>query len=370
MAISRKPALVDVPAVELTNLRAGAGPSGLVAAKTLLHNAPKGAFQVSVFDAQDGIGGLWPTSKTDTGRLVHPLMVANQSRHTMHFSDLAWDAAAPQLPRAWQVGKYLERYLDRYLTGHPDFELRLGTRIVRADPMQDGRAGWQVLLRGPDGTEETRTFQRLIVASGYFGKPIIPDSLAEPAAVPVVPSSQYRDLKSLLGDKPRNSGKKILVVGGQMSGVEIAGTIASHLSSAANSPDPCGIPDIEQYSVHHVVQRPIWVFPLYTTPEVRSVALMMPPAAPLTRDSLPLLQPPFFPSTSHRTTAITDHSHLSTPKDTSALTRPRSFTASTRKRLEATRPPSPRYCESTMTPRRNRRTWPSATGTATLCGPA
>ncbi|UNI16917.1 hypothetical protein JDV02_003304 [Purpureocillium takamizusanense] len=251
----------------------GAGPSGLVAAKTLLHNAPKGTFQVSVFDAQDAIGGLWPTSQTDTGRLVHPLMVANQSRHTMHFSDLAWDAAAPHLPRAWQVGKYLERYMERYLTGSPDFELRLGTRVVRAEPIQDGRAGWRVLFRGRDGIEETRTFQKLIVASGYFGKSIIPDSLAaQPNAIPVVPSTQYRDLKSLLGDKPPSGGTKILVVGGQMSGVEIAGTIASHLSSATNSPEPSDIPDVDKYSVHHVIQRPIWVFPLYTTPEPTTAA--------------------------------------------------------------------------------------------------
>ncbi|KAJ6445048.1 pyridine nucleotide-disulfide oxidoreductase [Purpureocillium lavendulum] len=239
---------------------------------TLLHNAPKGAFQVTVVDAQDAIGGLWPTSKSDTGRLVHPLMVANQSRHTMHFSDLGWDEDAPQLPRAWQVGKYLERYMDRYLTGNPDFELVLGTRVVKTEPSHRGSAGWEVLLRGPDGKEETRTFQKLIVASGYFGKPIIPQSLTASASVPVVPSSQYRDLDSLLGDRPAGKGRKILVVGGQMSGVEIAGTIASHLSSAINSPEPCAIPDIDKYSVHHVVQRPIWVFPLYTTPEPTAAA--------------------------------------------------------------------------------------------------
>ncbi|KAG6030217.1 hypothetical protein E4U41_000158, partial [Claviceps citrina] len=78
----------------------GAGPSGLVTAKTLLHNAPPGTFRVSVFERGDTIGGLWPTSPADHSRPVHPLMVANQSRHTMHFSDHAWEDGTPHLPRA------------------------------------------------------------------------------------------------------------------------------------------------------------------------------------------------------------------------------------------------------------------------------
>lgn len=241
----------------------GAGPSGLTAAKTLLHNAPKGHFKVSVFDSQPDIGGLWPTSKTDSQRQVHPLMVANQSKHTVQFSDLAWEENAPQFPQAWMVGQYLERYLDRFLTGNPDFELRLRSRVAKADKVDEG---WKVSIES-EGKEETRNFDYLLVASGFFGKPIVPESLSKPSTVPVIHSSQYRDLKALLG-KGKQGGGKILVVGGQMSGVEIAGTIATHLSSAANSPDEFEIPDIDKYSIHHVIQRPIWVFPLFTSPEV------------------------------------------------------------------------------------------------------
>ncbi|KAG5912718.1 hypothetical protein E4U42_001967, partial [Claviceps africana] len=91
----------------------GAGPAGLVAAKTLLHNAPADDFTVSVFESRDGVGGLWPASPSDTARPIQPLMEANQSRHTMHFSDHAWEDGAPQVPRAWQVGRYLEAYAAR-----------------------------------------------------------------------------------------------------------------------------------------------------------------------------------------------------------------------------------------------------------------
>jgi cation diffusion facilitator CzcD-associated flavoprotein CzcO len=251
----------------------GAGPSGLVAAKTLLHNAPAGTFKVSLYDAQPAIGGLWPLSPTDSGRQVHPLMVANQSKHSVHFSDMAWEKDAPQMPPAWMVGRYLQRYFDRYLAGHDAFDVQLGTRIVKADKDSSRASGWEVLAESSNG-QATRRFDYLIVASGFFGKPIMPEGLAKPSSVPVIHSSQYRDLKTLLGSNPRPGGGKILIVGGQMSGVEIAGTIGSHLSSAVNSPEQSEIPDIDNYSIHHVIQRPIWVFPLHTSPEVNAHYLL------------------------------------------------------------------------------------------------
>lgn len=214
-------------------------------------------------------------------------MVANQSKHTMQFSDLAWQQGVPELPRAWMVGQYLQRYYDRYLAGHERFELQLKSRVLRAEQKKkkktegengDGSsAGWRVSVESEDNGSSSgesgsisREFDYLLVASGYFGKPAIPDCFKQPlmkTSVPVIHSSQYRDLKGLLGKNPRGKGK-ILVVGGQMSGVEIAGTIATHLSSAINSPDEFEVPNIDKYSLYHVIQRPIWVLPLFTTPEV------------------------------------------------------------------------------------------------------
>ncbi|KAM3497594.1 hypothetical protein MY10362_009065 [Beauveria mimosiformis] len=221
----------------------GAGPAGLAIAKTLLHNAPQDDFHVTVFDAQHNVGGLWPTAKDDAGRQIHPLMLTNQSRHSMHFSDLAWDDETPQLPRAWMVGRYLERYAEKYLlAGRLDFQLRLKTRVVRAE--RDGQ-GWNVTVRTSDkGDDETARFDRLVVASGYFGEPVVPKAMKKDATVPVIHSSHYRDLKSLLGTSGR--GGKILVAGGQMSGVEIAATIGTHLSDEVNSPDKSSIPNIEK----------------------------------------------------------------------------------------------------------------------------
>ncbi|KAF6841056.1 pyridine nucleotide-disulfide oxidoreductase [Colletotrichum musicola] len=244
----------------------GAGPSGLVAAKTLIHNhrARHDIFEVTIFDAQKRIGGLWPSRRDDAAGLVHPLMLANQSKHTVQFSDLAWAPEDPELPRAWQVGRYLERYLERYVA--PSAEVKLGHRVVKAELVDDRK--WTVTVRSEEtGEETTRDFEYLLVASGFFGKPIIPDEAVAGASVPVIHSSAYRDLQTLFPDGVKPEGGKILVVGGQMSGVEIAGTIATHIFAAANAPDPSPVPGADKLSVHHLAQRPTWVFPLLTTPK-------------------------------------------------------------------------------------------------------
>ncbi|KAK6347867.1 hypothetical protein TWF718_005687 [Orbilia javanica] len=250
----------------------GSGPSGLAAAKTLLHDAPAGTkYNVTIFDSQPRVGGLWPVEKTDEAGLVHPAMIANQSRHTMRFSDFAWSDDAPQIPRAFQVGGYLESYRQRYCQ---EATLRLACRVEKADLVSDSsnKPGytWHVRTQSKENGAEEHTFDYLVIASGYFGEPAFPANFEHTKyEIPVVHSSKYRDLEQLLGD-PKGKSGKILVVGGQFSGVEIAGTIATHVSDAINAPGPRRNDFIDQnsqkskFSVHHLVQRPTWILPLVT----------------------------------------------------------------------------------------------------------
>ncbi|CAG8974584.1 hypothetical protein HYALB_00004381 [Hymenoscyphus albidus] len=240
----------------------GAGPSGIVAAKTLVHDHPKNTFHVTIFEALDRIGGLWPVSEKDDG-IVNPDMCTNQSRHTVSFSGLAWPESTPSFPKAWQVGQYLERYIEKY----PGYEIRKNTRVVKAD-LRDGK--WTVQTRkgtkeSSEVVDQTHEFDHLIVGTGFFGKAKIPKIL-EGFAKPVVHSSEVRDIKDILvksSGSSSSSGKRIVVVGGQMSGVEIAAAIASQLSSAENSPEESSIPNISEYTITHVVQNPLWIMPLF-----------------------------------------------------------------------------------------------------------
>ena len=105
----------------------------------------------------------------------------------------------------------------------------------------------------------------MIIATGFFGKPKIPN-IFDGLDVPVWHSSKVRDVKDLLteaGSKPPASGKNIVVVGGQMSGVETAGSLAFEISSAANTPGIPAFLNPEKYVVCNVVQKPVWVMPLF-----------------------------------------------------------------------------------------------------------
>ncbi|KAK4200034.1 hypothetical protein QBC40DRAFT_280713 [Triangularia verruculosa] len=262
----------------------GAGPSGLVAAKSLLHDVPKDTFEVTIVDSQPRLGGLWPSQRSDDGGLIHPLMVANQSKHTVQFSDLAWPQDAPELPQAWQVGQYLDRYYKAYCLAA---ELCLETHVEKTE---NTHPGWRVWTRSKDGALEERSFDYLLIASGYFGKPAVPglSVIPEHPEIPVIHSSKYRTLEALLG-QDKVKGGKILVVGGQMSGVEIAGTIATHLSSATHSPGTSPILNPEKYSVHHLIRKPVWVAPTLLSPKARS---LVPPFLPLDLGSYNLAHRP------------------------------------------------------------------------------
>lgn len=80
-------------------------------------------------------------------------MPTNLSRFTVGFSDLAWESVfgetgtgteedllqLPLFPQAWQVGKYLEKYAERYI---PPGVVRLGCRAVRtARESETGKDG-------------------------------------------------------------------------------------------------------------------------------------------------------------------------------------------------------------------------------------
>ncbi|PQE18351.1 hypothetical protein CJF31_00003011 [Rutstroemia sp. NJR-2017a BVV2] len=244
-----------------------AGPAGLVAAKTLVHDSPKGTFDVTVFEQSQRIGGLWPLSEQDDG-MVNPDMCTNQSRHTVSFSDLAWPASSLACPKAWQVGKYLEDYQKKY----PGYSVKTGTRVAKVEPPPDWQAAkpgkWKVHIQAAVNTEpgastEVHEFDHVIVATGFFGKPKLPATL-DALEAPVWHSSKLRDVSSLITDNGKRSsptGKNIVVVGGQMSGIETAAAVALQLSSAVYSPES-QIPNAHDYRVYNVVQQPFWVMTL------------------------------------------------------------------------------------------------------------
>ena len=239
------------------------------------------------------MGGLWNVSlESTTDDKLPPEMPTNISRYTCAFSDLAWesvdlgedgldlDVALPMFPKARHVKRYLETYAERYI---PAKHIGLGCTVIQAQLYDHAGVNrwsieWEVspsasvlLPTSPIGTKWTlgetgpgrckATFDYLVVASGFFAEPKmldVPGVQAFSKTAKIRHSSKLRNVEEDLVD---GGSGKIVVVGGSMSGVEAAATVAFQLSS--NKYSPGRIKDHSGYTVHHLTSRPFWVLPPY-----------------------------------------------------------------------------------------------------------
>ncbi|HKG64879.1 MAG TPA: FAD-dependent oxidoreductase [Solirubrobacteraceae bacterium] len=174
----------------------GAGPSGLVAAK----HALEAGFEPTVFEAADALGGQWNSTAPHSG--VWPGMRTNTSRAMTAFSDFPAPADHPLHPLATQIHAYLGAYADAFdVTGR----IRFGARVSEVSP------GWTV-----DGER----FDAVVVASGRFRRPHVPDALR-------AFGGELMHAFDYPGAEPF-AGRRTLVYGNGISGLEIASDLAPH----------------------------------------------------------------------------------------------------------------------------------------------
>jgi dimethylaniline monooxygenase (N-oxide forming) len=189
----------------------GAGPSGLTAAKHL----KEAGLVPTVFESAGSIGGIW---RPQSHKTWHSLKL-NLSRHTCVFSDFPWAPTAPEFPCASAMGAYLGEYAS-YFGLEPC--IKLNARVHQVRPTADAR--WSVRWRGQEEEEEGEgTFDRLVLASGFFGPASLPTGL-DTAAFRDNPrnilmhSMDYRDPTPF-------KGRSVLVLGSAFSGVEVASEV-------------------------------------------------------------------------------------------------------------------------------------------------
>ena len=273
----------------------GAGPAGLVGAKTLLQT---GEFNVTLFEKANRVGGIWAFDEESIGGLLSPETPTNLSRFTVGFSDLDWNsvdirkkserteprnpvasARAPLFPKAWQVNRYLEEYHKRYI---PQSTIRFGHEVVEASRTRSLRRGsrprWRIKTRNQQLQEETLEFDHLMVASGFFS---IPRPLGQDLClhsngqnsppVRTIHSSEFRHLDDLFSGDVETIGKKILVFGGGNSSGEVAAAIAQQLSDAAFSPEASNKKNkYKECKIIHVAPRPLYAVPPFNPADEES----------------------------------------------------------------------------------------------------
>jgi len=138
-------------------------------------------------------------------------------------------------PTMVQVGEYLASYAKKYLK--PGV-LSLGCRVTDVE-RSDTNQKWRITWSSHGGKDaEMAEFDHVIFACGFFSQPYIPSIPGFDAFSGTVMHS------SSCTDPSVFSGRHVAVIGGSISGAEVATDIA-HLAA----------------SVHHVAPLPIYVFP-------------------------------------------------------------------------------------------------------------
>jgi cation diffusion facilitator CzcD-associated flavoprotein CzcO len=188
----------------------GGGPSGIIVAKELL----EAGLEPVVLEQSEGLGGQWRAGACHSG--VWPGMRANTSGAMTRFSQRPTPADWPLFPRAEQVGAELTAYADA--TG-VSARTRFGARVTAVTPADDG-----YLVRyeqGADGTQATEHVAGVVACSGRFATPARPEALVAPldGRVTVLHAGAYRGRDAL-------RGRRVLVVGNSISGLEIAADLA------------------------------------------------------------------------------------------------------------------------------------------------
>ena len=148
----------------------GAGIAGLVTARIFLENG----FDVQVFEKEPGLGGVWALSR------AYPGLRANTAKETYSLTDYPYPPSTSGYPVAEEVRAHLESYANHFglyacirfnravvrLTENNDTDNQGFTMTVRstADDDEPGR-----------DEQETFEFTHVIICSGAFSTPMLPD---------------------------------------------------------------------------------------------------------------------------------------------------------------------------------------------------
>ena len=187
----------------------GAGPAGLAAARWL---AAKG-FQPLLLEAAEGLGGQWRSDNPLSG--VWPGMRTNTSRVVTRFSDLDYPPGTVVFPHNREVLAHLEAYAAMF-----DLERRLRTG-ASVEGLERAPGGWRLRWREA-GTAQEQVFARVVVASGRFNAPAVPDVPGLDGFTGAGGVTHTFDH----GDADAFRGQRVLLAGGAISALEVACDIA------------------------------------------------------------------------------------------------------------------------------------------------
>lgn len=184
----------------------GAGPTGLAVGKALREVG----IDVVQVEATDHVGGNWAHGVYTTAHII-------SSKRTTELPDFPMPREYPDFPSAEQMRLYFESYAERFGLGA---QIRFNTRVERVEPVGASACdGWDVWFGGAARPER---FRGVIVCNGHHWERSWP-AWARGFAAESAPFLKHsKDFKH--PDELR--GKRVLVVGGGNSGVDLVSEAA------------------------------------------------------------------------------------------------------------------------------------------------
>lgn len=186
----------------------GGGPCGLLNVKRL----KEAGFNVVGFEREAELGGLWIYREGPTNKMYTSLRT-NASFASMCFDDFPLPKAWSAIPSHWQVAEYYQAAAAHFGI---DARYRMSTSVERWEEAEDGR--WRLQIRPAGKSElEEMLVEGVVVCTGQTALPR--------------DTSDYPGVDQFLGDSFHSSayrsnaayhGKKVMVVGGKASGLDIA----------------------------------------------------------------------------------------------------------------------------------------------------
>ncbi|KAI6096926.1 FAD/NAD(P)-binding domain-containing protein [Pisolithus croceorrhizus] len=194
----------------------GAGAAGLVTAHTLLQD---GFGNVQLLTRDKSVGGVWERQR------IHPGMTLNSVYGESSFSSLPMPPPQNQKRLGGEdMCSYMEKFADTFLAGKIQFE----TEVLNIRHATG--SGWEIQVQDlRTKVKQLLFYDRIVLCTGGFSEPSIPESLSPDAAVKasfhglVCHSAEFaRHLDQILEDHKAIPDYSVLVVGGGKSAQDVS----------------------------------------------------------------------------------------------------------------------------------------------------